>query len=433
MKRIVTLALAAVCAQIVSADNLVVEWNRAALESIKSGSVAPPVATRTLAMLSTAQYDAINAIQRTHVGFSYRGSADSFASKEAAAAQSSYRILSSLMPGNEAAYRAKLETTLNSISDVNSRNAGIAAGNAAAESIMAMRSADGATTAGTYSGGTGVGQWRPTGPGYTNGAAPQWGNQQTWIAGSDQFAPSGPPSLSSAEYAHAYNEVKVMGGANSLVRTQDQTNMALFWASGAGTYTPPGLWNVLAGNIANDRNMDLLDSARMFGLMNVAMADAGISAWDAKYSHGFWRPETAIQNGSLDGNTLTEEDPSWTPMMSTPNHPSYISGHSSFSSAAGAALKHVLGTGNLNFSLTEVGMTRSFSSIDDAVMEAGMSRIYGGIHFSFDNTHGLAMGSAIGDWTAANAFQAVPEPATMTMVGVVALVAAARRRKIARA
>lgn len=427
LRRLGVVAFMAVLSALGFSGNEVTTWNQTALTTIQQKSVAPPVVTRALAMLSTAQYDALNSIQGGYKGFASFDQADAGASMEAATAQSSYRILSTLFPDQEAVYRAQLNDTLGRVPDSASRDAGIAAGNKAANAVIQLRANDGMNTGGIYTGGNLDGQWRPTPDGYKPGALPNWGNQTMWVASSGLNTAPGAPQLGSAEYAHAFNEVKAFGSVNSVMRTQDQTDMAYFWAAGSGTVTPPGMWNLIGGQIASDRNMGLMETARMFGAMNVAMADAGIAAWDVKYTDSFWRPMTAIHNAGTDGNILTTEDDSWVPLLATPNHPSYVSGHSTFSSAGAAALRGILGSDQVSVTLTSDGITRSFTSLSDMAMEAGMSRIYGGIHFNFDNTDGLALGTAIGDGVLASNFEAVPEPATMVLLGLGAL--ALKRKK----
>jgi membrane-associated phospholipid phosphatase len=149
-----------------------------------------------------------------------------------------------------------------------------------------------------------------------------------------QFRPSGPPALSSDKYAADFNQVKTLGAKNSTVRTPEQTEIAQFWSDGAGTYTPPGHWNQIAEEVATKRNTSLVDEARLFALLNIALADAGIAAWDAKYAYDFWRPATAIRQADFDNNPQTTADPTWDSLIGTPPFPEYVSGHSTFSGAA---------------------------------------------------------------------------------------------------
>jgi PAP2 superfamily len=189
----------------------------------------------------------------------------------------------------------------------------------------------------------------------------------------------------------------------------EQTEIAKFWADGAGTFTPPGHWNQIAQDVARDNFNSLVDNARLFATLNVAQADAAICCWDTKYTYSFWRPITAIRNADKDGNDQTTLDTSWTSLLTTPNFPSYTSGHSTFSAAAAAVLTNFYGN-NYKFSTTGPGLpgvTRSFTSFDKAAEEAGMSRIYGGIHFMSDNTAGLAAGKQVGEHITANLFKSV--------------------------
>jgi hypothetical protein len=215
----------------------------------------------------------------------------------------------------------------------------------------------------------------------------------------DQFRPAGPPDLGSAEYEAALEEVQRLGSATSTDRTADQTETALFWADGRGSYTPPGHWNQIAAGVAEQEGLGALASARMLAELNVALADTAIAAWDAKYAYDAWRPITAIRLADADGNPATTADPGWSPLLATPNHPEYVSGHAAFSDAAAEVL--TASFGDLAFSATSVtlpGVTRHFDSFADAAAEAGRSRTFGGIHFEFSNQDGMSMGRAIADW-----------------------------------
>ena len=205
-----------------------------------------------------------------------------------------------------------------------------------------------------------------------------------------------------------YNEVKTFGVAVGSVRTVEQSQIALFWADGAGTETPPGHWNHIAQDVGAAMGNTIEQNARLFALLNIAMADAAICAWDAKYTYDFWRPVTAIRAGDTDGNPATAPDPTWSSFVVTPPFPDYLSGHSTFSAAAATVLAMFYGTDNISFTTGSdflPGVFRSFSSFSAAADEAAISRVYGGIHFRFASDDGLASGADIGAWTSAHFLQ----------------------------
>src|SRR5213078_1045247 len=266
---------------------------------------------------------------------------------------------------------------LAAIPDGPQKVAGIVWGEFVANQILAARANDGSDAIVPPPGGSGPGVWVPTPPAFLPYLLPQWGFVAPFaMSGSSQFRPPGPPSLDSERYATDYNEVKELGAAVGSTRTEDQTEIALFWADGAGTETPPGHWNSIAQIIADARGNTLEENARLFALMNIAMADAAICAWDAKYTFNFWRPVTAIRNSDLDGNAATDPDPAWTSFIVTPPFPDYVSGHSTFSGAASAVLAMFYGTDNISFTTGSdflPGVQRNFNSFSAAADEAAVS------------------------------------------------------------
>ena len=220
------------------------------------------------------------------------------------------------------------------------------------------------------------------------------------------FMPPAPPALDSAQYAADFNRTKALGGTVSTMRTQDQTLFAHFWADVPGhSVTPPGHWNEIAEHISLQRHLSLEQNARVFGLLNIGLADAAICCWDAKYLYNFWRPVTAINDPrAAQINPATTSDPTWTPLWKTPNFPSYTSGHSTFSGTADVILTSVFGK-HVHFTVGSddmPGYSRSFSSFSQAADEAGESRVVGGIHFEFDNHAGLQSGRTLGRFIANN-------------------------------
>jgi membrane-associated phospholipid phosphatase len=278
-----------------------------------------------------------------------------------------------------------------------------------AHEIAAARANDSADAVLAPPSREGPGAWQPTPPAFAAYLLPQWGFVTPFALPSGSFMrPPGPPELTGERWAADYNEVKALGAAVNSSRTAEQSLIALFWADGAGTETPPGHWNTIARRVSRDRRTGLVDNARLFALLNMAMADAAICAWDAKYAFDFWRPVTAIRNGDADGNPATAADPSWSSFIVTPPFPDYVSGHSTFSGAASTVLAAFFGTNHLRFTVESdgaPGVTRSFNHFSAAAAEAALSRLYGGIHYRSANEDGLAAGIAIGEWTVSHYLQ----------------------------
>jgi membrane-associated phospholipid phosphatase len=223
-----------------------------------------------------------------------------------------------------------------------------------------------------------------------------------------QYKVPGPPPLASPAYTAAFREVKALGGKCNSQRNEDQTQIALFWADIAGTATPPGHWNQIAQTVARQRGTTLAENARLFALLNMTLADAGIYCWIIKFNFGFWRPVTAIRRANEDGNPGTDPDPCWEPLIETPPFPSYTSGHSTFSGAAACLLANFFGADNIRFTSASDGLpgvTRTYEGFWPAAEEAGMSRIYGGIHYQFDNVDGLLAGKELGQFVYRNYLQ----------------------------
>jgi len=408
-------------------------WNGVMLDAIRGGATPPPRASRGLAMMHTAMYDAVNSVGKNHQAYNQSFITISSASREAAAAQAAHDVLVSLYPSQQATFDNNLNSRLSLIGGGAGKTAGITLGQSSAQSILALRANDNSNLVVPYTPGTNAGDWRPTPSGYASALLPNWPQVTPWAisSGSAYRDPVGPPLLTSVAYATAFNEVKDLGAINSLTRTTDQTNIAKFWADGAGTATPPGHWNLIASGISQTEGLGVEENARLFAQLNIAMADAAIICWDQKYATEFWRPVTAIREADTDGNPNTIQDSSWTPLLATPPFPSYTSGHSTFSGAASTILEKWFGA-NYAFSTSAEGFVvpnRNFTSFADAADEAGLSRIYGGIHYSFDNDNGLSAGRALGAYVFSTQLQAVPEPSAVVLfAGAIATLAWTRRR-----
>jgi Domain of unknown function (DUF4114)/PAP2 superfamily/Bacterial Ig-like domain len=388
-------------------DDAVITWNKIALNAIASDRTAPPAAERILTIVETAVFDAVNDIARVYKPYHVDKTAPVGASQSAAAAEAAWRVLTELFPEQKATFDAALATSLAAIADSQSKTDGVAFGKDVAEAMLLWRSTDGSTAVVPYTPDPNKtpGKWQPTPPALGAAVLPQWGKLTPFIVTNpDSYTPAAPPALTSDLYATEYNEVKDIGSLNSTTRTADQTQIAKFWADGGGTYTPPGHWNQIAASAAVNNGNTLLENARLFGTLNVALADAGICCWDTKYKYDFWRPITAIQAGDKDGNDKTTVDPNWTPLLTTPAFPEYTSGHATFSGAADAVLTGFFGD-NYTFGTTSIGLpgvTRTFASFHQAAIEACKSRIYGGIHFNSASVEGLNAGLKIGDFALKN-------------------------------
>jgi hypothetical protein len=375
--------------------DVVTDWNNAALDAIRADRTAPPIASRSLAILHVAIYDAVNGIARTHEPYLVPSAVSSSASRVAAASAAAHQTLVSVFPNHTSTFDALHAAILAGIPNGPQKTNGITWGEFVGTQILATRANDGSNAIVQPPGGSGPGVWIPTPPAFLPYLLPQWGFVVPFgMSSSSQFRPPGPPSLDSQRYAADYEEVKQLGALVGSTRTEDQTEIALFWADGAGTETPPGHWNSIAQIIAAARGTTLEQNARLFALLNIAMADAAICSWDAKYTYHFWRPVTAI--------AFAEPQLNWMSFIVTPPFPDYTSGHSTFSAAAATVLPLFFGTEDLPFTTGSdflPGVFRSFSTCQDAAEEAALSRIYGGIHFRSASEDGLQAGSGIGEWT----------------------------------
>ncbi|HLO47018.1 MAG TPA: chemotaxis protein CheB [Kamptonema sp.] len=389
-----------------TSGNVVTDWNSTLLDAVRTGGSVPPIAARNMAMVHTAIYNAVNAIDKSHSSYKVQLEAPAGASEEAAAAAAADRVLTSLYPAQKAKFDAKIASSLAAIPDSQAKTDGIAVGLSAADQIIALRSKDGMSTTVTYTPGTEPGDWVPTPPAFAASLLPQWPKVDCFaMTSGSQFQPAAPPALDSAEYAEEVNFVKAIGAKDSLTRSPDQTAIAKFWADGANTFTPPGHWNQIAQQVSTLADNSLEENARLFAMLNIGLADAGICAWDAKYQYNSWRPVTAIQQADTDGNADTVADPNWQPLLTTPPFPEYISGHSTFSGAADSILSSFFGD---DFGFVDLGdpsansSLRKFDSFGNAADEAGMSRLYGGIHFMSANQEGLASGRELGNYVVQN-------------------------------
>lgn len=383
--------------------DVVADWNAIAERSVANAGHPPPVAALDFAIVQVAIYDAIMAIDGRYRPYHVQ-IPNASGSMDAAGAKAGHDILVHLFPNQAAQLDADYDAYL-AQHNISPSNPGIAVGARAAAEIAALRSDDGRfpPSPPPYLGGTEPGEWRPT-PSYEPGGPPSYAPGLTpWVADvrpftfddADDYTTDGPPALTSAEYTADFNEVKSVGAKTSATRTVEQTQVGYFWADSG-----PFMWQRTLRDIASRYQPNVGDSARMFALVDLAMADAQIVCWSTKYEFSFWRPLTAITLADQDGNPDTEADSNWRPLINTPNFPEYTSGHTTSSAAAAETLQKLFGTNKLEFTITTANglanpKTRTYSRLSDAINEVVDARIYVGIHFRTADLHGVTLGKRI--------------------------------------
>lgn len=428
-----------------SADQ-VINWNRVASDVLLTDTASqnPGFASRTMAMVNLAMYDSINGISPTHQQFYSQPIAPIGADSGAAAAQAARDVLVNIYPAQQAMVDAELNTVLNAIPNSQSKTDAIGYGSSVAANVLSARMNDGFNNMVAYSPSGQIGDWEPDllNPGQV-AWGPQWGQVTTFgTNNAAQFLPPAMPSLTSQAYTDAYDEVKSLGELNSTTRTADQTEVAYFWAyDRLGMGTPMRMYNKIMRDVAVQEGNSMQDNARLFAMATTAVVDTGISAWDSKFTYDFWRPISGIRKGDLDGNPDTQVDVNWTPLGApgdgntiddfTPPFPTYVSGHASFGAAMFKSMELFYGTDNISFSVTSEempGVTRSYTSLSEAMEENGRSRVYLGIHWDFDDLVARDLGNDVADYVHTTHFAPVPEPSGVVLM-LLGLVAVFRRRR----
>ena len=390
-----------------ASDDVVLEWNQIALDATVTAGQGPVPQIRTMTIVQVSVHDAVNAITcdyRTYLSIR----CGPWGAPEAAAIGAAHRALAGLVPPAQAAALAEARARSLATHGLTG-DPGVAFGEAVAEVILALRSIDGAAQAQfpyTAPGAGSPGVWVAVGP--APPVLPGWKHVAPWVVRNlAAFRPDGPPPLRSKRWARDFNEVKELGSLTSASRTDEQTAIARFWLA-----NPAPLWNGVARQLIQAHGLDPSSTARTLALMYLASADASIACWDAKYTFNFWRPITAIQNADADDNPKTEADPAWVPLFPTPQHPEYLSGHSTNSSAMATALKLLLGDDVpiVATSPTNPGFERHWSSVNEGVEEVIDARIYSGIHYRTSDEDGAAVGRRIARFIVTHALRDRREP-----------------------
>ncbi|HYU40876.1 MAG TPA: vanadium-dependent haloperoxidase [Vicinamibacteria bacterium] len=388
--------------------DVVTDWNLTTLQAAVAAGVNQRQ-QRVAAMVHAAMHDAVNSVAPQYEAYAVQVSPSGEASIEAAAVQAAYGVLIRLLPGQAAMLDAARSASLSQIPEGPVKEEGLAVGEAVAGQIVALRSTDGSDVQGTYTFGSGPGEYQRTPPTFGNPSIPAWRFVTPFVLNrGDQFRAEGPPRLDSDEWAADFNEVKRLGSVDSAARTAEQTEIAL---CGAEPALP--MWNRVARSVTAQRQTGLVENARLFALLNLAMVDATIACWDSKYTYRFWRPVTAIPLADTDGNDATEADPAWTPLRTTPLHPEYPSAHACFSGAAAEVLTSFFGKDTAFSTATSTcpaGVVRTYDGFQALADEIGDSRIYIGYHFRSAIRHGANLGRQVGHWTSHRFLQPLEDP-----------------------
>jgi len=388
----------------------VLDWNAITAQAILNAGAARPSASPflDLAMVQIAIHDAVQAYQKRFEPYSLSITGAS-GSPVAAVAKAAHDVLVNRFVAQSVALDAAYHGYLID-RGLSEADPGVFVGQQAAAAIINLRQGDGSfpATFPPFTGGTVPGMWRPTLPLFAPMAAPWLGAVTPFaLKDSTQLRPEPlPPALTSGEYTLAYNEVKALGALVGSTRTQDQTDLALFWAS---NYLV--LWSRTMRAIAAAHVTDIGDTARLFALASVAAADAAITAWDGKKFYAFWRPITGIQEGNTDGNPRTIGDPGWRPLIDTPPYPDYTSGANNVTSAITRTLALFFGSDLMTFSVTSTltNTTRMYSRFSVAEDEVMIARIYEGIHFRFADTVARRQGKRAADWAFSHVMRPVQD------------------------
>jgi hypothetical protein len=390
-----------------ASDNEVVNWNKTYLTIARTAGALPATvhSTRESAILHAAIYDAVNAIDGRHEPYLIKVEHVSpNASERAAAASAAHEVLVELFPSFQATLDDQLTASLAKLPDGAGKSEGADLGKAVAQAIVTLRANDGsAAPLVPYVFGTAPGDYQSTPPAVPPNPPKQpqfthWSKVRTFtLRQARQFRPGPPPRLTSAEYTTAFNEIKSLGIENSTTATADQQEIGKFWNGQIQNY-----WNEITQTVVLAHHLDTARSARVFALVNLALADTVIAFYDAKYTYNFWRPVTAIRAADTDNNPQTLADPNWLPQpKTTAADPSYPGAHASISGAAAFVLGALFGRGATHIDVTsevQPGVVRSFNSIPAIESEASVSRVYAGQHFRFDENAGDRLGASVGDF-----------------------------------
>jgi vanadium-dependent haloperoxidase-like protein len=396
-----------------------IDWNKIAVSTVLSSSLSPTKFQIEgfvyLSYVQAAEYNAVSAISGRYVPYDSTLAAPPGASPRAAVAAAAYTTLAyyfpTLAPSLVSTYTDYLNVTLAQLPE-KAKLDGIAVGAAAAGQLIASRFGDGRNAPPAAAFGVAPqppGTWVFAPPPSAQSAQTPWvgAMKPFMLTSADQFRVPAPPSLSSPEYAAGLNEVQMMGGATGSARTAAQTATAQFW--NANTINQ---YNQVFRDVATNHGLDLVDTVRLLAMGDMVGADAGIACMDSKYHYLLWRPLTAIRNANLDNNSGTAPVATWSPLLTTPNHPEYPSAHGCVSSAITQVLASVLKTQTINIDVpgatgggTTLTTTQHFNTAQDLLQNIADARVWAGLHYRFSTTAGVNLGTQVGKYDLQHNFQ----------------------------
>jgi hypothetical protein len=371
--------------------DVIVDWNEKAVALLQP-KMPPPQGHRAMTMVNLAMFDAVNSVERRYQPYLTQLNSAPSTSKEAAAATAAGMVLIGLLPQARDEVKAALAAYLETVPSGKPKTEGIELGEAVAAKILEIRANDGSSAPDTYRPRTTPGVYVATAP----TLAPMWPNVKPFaMTNPAQFRPEPPLKLDSTQWVADYNEIKELGSKNSSKRSVKQTEDARFWL-----ITGPQAYFPIALQLVSTKKMSVIDSARFMALESIAMSDAILAVFDAKYHYEFWRPITAIRNGDLLNIVSTiERDAAWQPIDSTPPHPEYPCAHCIVAASFAAVVDGAIGTDAPPFSATSTtapGVTHRWSNTQAFVTEVSEARIWAGFHYRFSTKVGEKMGYAIG-------------------------------------
>jgi hypothetical protein len=412
-----TIGLILGCRTVAHAEtpDTILEWNRILLTTLGTpGATSPTVFfTRSLALMHVAIFDALNSFDHVYTPYFDRVPVPSGASREAAVAQAAHDTLVGMFPSQASIYGAALAAQLSRL-PAGAAQDGARVGAAAARAILDLRRDDGWNrTPEPYLLPSLPGYWQPVPPANAAAQFGHYGDVTPFVIGSArQFTPEPPPVLTSQRYADDFNEVKAIGGTTSATRTADQTLVARLFAVVPTVTTTgiPAVWNNLVRDLIRARQLNDLEAARLYALVNTTFHDALFVSFSSKFLYGLWRPVTAIREAARDGNTATAPDPEFTSLVPTPPYPTYPGNYACLAGAIAQVFTRYFGRDDMSFAITWAApngpaITRSYNGFRQLADEAARSRVYGGIHFNFDTTSSLGVCVPLGDYVFENMFR----------------------------